>query len=50
VAARLGDPATDPHTLLHGPPPPDDAALLRLADDLDALERRVLLNERKATP
>ncbi|MEU4093921.1 DUF4350 domain-containing protein [Streptomyces sp. NPDC026673] len=50
VAARLDDPATDPRTLLHGPPPPNDAALLRLADDLDALERRVLLNERKATP
>lgn len=50
VAARLDDPAVDPHSLLHGPPPPDDAALLRLADDLDALERRVLLNERKATP
>ncbi|MEU1617814.1 DUF4350 domain-containing protein [Streptomyces sp. NPDC005722] len=50
VAGRLDDPAVDPHGLLHGPPPPDDAALLRLADDLDALERRVLLNERKATP
>ncbi|MFE0631095.1 DUF4350 domain-containing protein [Streptomyces sp. NPDC058864] len=50
LAARLDDPATDPRGLLHGPPPPDDAALLRLADDLDALERRVLLNERKATP
>ncbi|MFB7289890.1 DUF4350 domain-containing protein [Actinacidiphila glaucinigra] len=50
VAARLDDPGVDPHSLLHGPPPPDDAALLRLADDLDALERRVLLNERKATP
>lgn len=50
VAARLDDPSVDPHSLLHGPPPPDDAALLRLADDLDALERRVLLNERKATP
>ncbi|MDH6135308.1 hypothetical protein P3T37_004718 [Kitasatospora sp. MAA4] len=30
-----------PHTLLYGPPPTDDAALLRLADDLDALERQV---------
>ncbi|WP_329564619.1 DUF4350 domain-containing protein [Kitasatospora sp. NBC_01266] len=27
--------------LLYGPPPTDDAALLRLADDLDALERQV---------
>ncbi|WP_431968607.1 DUF4350 domain-containing protein [Actinacidiphila sp. bgisy160] len=50
VAAHLDDAAVDSHSLLHGPPPPDDAALLRLADDLDALERRVLLNERKATP
>ncbi|GAA1228308.1 DUF4350 domain-containing protein [Kitasatospora nipponensis] len=29
------------HGLLYGPPPTDDAALLRLADDLDALERQV---------
>jgi hypothetical protein len=27
--------------LLYGPPPTDDTALLRLADDLDALERQV---------
>ncbi|MGF1432501.1 DUF4350 domain-containing protein, partial [Kitasatospora sp. LaBMicrA B282] len=27
--------------LLYGPAPTDDAALLRLADDLDALERQV---------
>ncbi|MEO3749020.1 DUF4350 domain-containing protein [Streptomyces sp. B6B3] len=41
VAARAGrDPAVV-HALLFGPPPPDDAALVRLADDLDALERRV---------
>ncbi|MDX3078252.1 DUF4350 domain-containing protein [Streptomyces sp. MI02-7b] len=50
VAARLDDPSTDPHITLHGPPPADDAALLRLADDLDALERRILRNERKAIP
>ncbi|MFF3559164.1 DUF4350 domain-containing protein [Streptomyces sp. NPDC002574] len=50
VAARLDDPPPDPHITLHGPPPADDAALLRLADDLDALERRILRNERKATP
>ncbi|MFJ4851353.1 MULTISPECIES: DUF4350 domain-containing protein [unclassified Streptomyces] len=50
VAARLDDPAAQPHVTLHGPPPADDAALLRLADDLDALERRILRNERKATP
>jgi hypothetical protein len=29
------------HALLYGGPPPDDAALVRLADDLDALERQV---------
>ncbi|MDH6121454.1 hypothetical protein ABH930_005451 [Kitasatospora sp. GAS204A] len=34
------DPA-GPRDLLYGPPPSDDAALLRLADDLDALERQV---------
>ncbi|MER5494372.1 DUF4350 domain-containing protein [Streptomyces sp. NPDC002490] len=31
----------DPHTLLFGPPPRDDTALLALADHLDALEREV---------
>ncbi|MFD3457567.1 DUF4350 domain-containing protein [Streptomyces sp. NPDC058691] len=50
IASRLDDLATDPRVLLHGPPPADDAALLHLADDLDALERRILRNERKATP
>ncbi|MDG9721794.1 DUF4350 domain-containing protein [Streptomyces sp. DH41] len=30
-----------PHTLLFGPPPGDDAALIALADQLDALEREV---------
>ncbi|MFI9273565.1 DUF4350 domain-containing protein [Kitasatospora sp. NPDC052896] len=30
-----------PQALLYGAPPTDDAALLRLADDLDALERQV---------
>ncbi|KJS54755.1 DUF4350 domain-containing protein [Streptomyces rubellomurinus] len=33
--------AGDVRALLYGPPPTDDAALLRLADDLDALERQV---------
>jgi hypothetical protein len=28
--------------LLSGPPPDDDPALVRLADDLDALEQEVL--------
>ncbi|MCQ6553165.1 DUF4350 domain-containing protein [Streptomyces sp. C10-9-1] len=42
VAARLSqDAARDPHTLLFGPAPADDAALIRLADQLDALEREV---------
>ncbi|MFE9428036.1 DUF4350 domain-containing protein [Kitasatospora sp. NPDC006697] len=43
LAARLGDRHTPDGTagLLYGPPPTDDAALLRLADDLDALERQV---------
>ncbi|WP_256178268.1 DUF4350 domain-containing protein [Kitasatospora aureofaciens] len=38
LAART---AGDVRALLYGPDPTDDAALLRLADDLDALERQV---------
>ena len=41
VAGRTGRPSADVHALLYGGPPPDDAALVRLADDLDALERQV---------
>ncbi|MEV0190719.1 DUF4350 domain-containing protein [Kitasatospora purpeofusca] len=42
VADRLPErPAGDAAALLYGPPPTDDAALLRLADDLDTLERQV---------
>ncbi|MEV7021709.1 DUF4350 domain-containing protein [Kitasatospora sp. NPDC093558] len=42
VADRLTTrPAGDVRALLYGPEPTDDAALLRLADDLDALERQV---------
>ncbi|MQS12484.1 DUF4350 domain-containing protein [Streptomyces kaniharaensis] len=42
VADRLAArPAADVRALLYGPDPTDDAALLRLADDLDALERQV---------
>lgn len=42
VSARLtADRATDPATLLFGTTPSDDAALVALADHLDALEREV---------
>ncbi|RYJ27241.1 secreted protein [Streptomyces sp. L-9-10] len=41
VSARLPDTTLDPRTLLFGPAPTDDAALVRLADQLDALEREV---------
>ncbi|WP_313896332.1 DUF4350 domain-containing protein [Streptomyces sp. YIM 98790] len=41
VAARTGDSPAAIHDLLHGPAPADDPALVRLADDLDALERRL---------
>jgi hypothetical protein len=41
VSSRTGRPAPDVHRLLYGAAPPDDAALVRLADDLDALEREV---------
>jgi hypothetical protein len=46
TVARLAAAATgrDPlgvGALLHGPPPADDAGLVRLADDLDRLEREV---------
>ncbi|MDI3389444.1 DUF4350 domain-containing protein [Streptomyces sp. B-S-A8] len=41
VSARLPDASGYLHALLFGPPPPDDAALITLADRLDALEREV---------
>lgn len=41
VAARTGRPAADVAALLYGAAPADDAALVRLADDLDTLERTV---------
>ncbi|MFF3749945.1 DUF4350 domain-containing protein [Streptomyces sp. NPDC002018] len=41
VSSRLADTTKDPHTLLFGPAPADDATLIRLADQLDALEREV---------
>lgn len=41
VSARTGWPATAVHELLYGATPGDDAALVRLAGDLDELERRL---------
>lgn len=42
VADRTGRPAAAVAALLAGPAPPDDPALVRLADDLDILEQEVL--------
>ncbi|MFI6641692.1 DUF4350 domain-containing protein [Streptomyces sp. NPDC050504] len=41
VSARLSGTDRDVQSLLFGPPPADDTALVRLADQLDALEREV---------
>ncbi|MER5985220.1 DUF4350 domain-containing protein [Streptomyces sp. NPDC001787] len=41
LSARLTGPSVDRSTLLFGPPPTDDASLVLLADQLDALEREV---------
>ncbi|MEV0928493.1 DUF4350 domain-containing protein [Streptomyces spongiicola] len=41
VSAHLSEGDRDLRTLLFGPAPADDAALIRLADQLDALEREV---------
>jgi hypothetical protein len=41
VAARTRRAPPDVAALLYGAAPADDAALVRLADDLDALEREV---------
>ncbi|MFJ8820145.1 DUF4350 domain-containing protein [Streptomyces sp. NPDC102467] len=41
LARQLPTPTQDLHTLLFGPPPTTDAALIALADHLDALEREV---------
>ena len=41
VAARAGRSGPDVAALLYGAAPADDGALVRLADDLDALEREV---------
>ncbi|MFD8566383.1 DUF4350 domain-containing protein [Streptomyces sp. NPDC057694] len=41
LARQLPTPGRDLHALLFGPPPTTDAALIALADHLDALEREV---------
>ncbi|MFF2845398.1 DUF4350 domain-containing protein [Streptomyces sp. NPDC058001] len=41
LTTRLHTPGLELHPLLFGPPPGDDAALIALADQLDALEREV---------
>ncbi|GAA3827535.1 DUF4350 domain-containing protein [Streptomyces coacervatus] len=41
VSAHLHDDGQALHSLLFGPPPSDDVALIALADQLDALEREV---------
>ncbi|MCN9244757.1 DUF4350 domain-containing protein [Streptomyces sp. RY43-2] len=41
LSARLHGDGQSLHSLLFGPPPRDDAALITLADQLDALEREV---------
>ncbi|MCX4454519.1 DUF4350 domain-containing protein [Streptomyces sp. NBC_01340] len=41
LSARLSGDGQALHTLLFGPPPSDDPALISLADQLDALEREV---------
>ena len=41
VAARTGRPSAEVGALLYGPPPGDDASLVRLADDLDGLAPHV---------
>jgi hypothetical protein len=41
VAIRTGQPPESVSSLLYGAAPHDDRALVRLADDLTALEREV---------
>jgi hypothetical protein len=41
VSTRLPNTSRDLDALLFGPTPPHDAGLIRLADELDALEREV---------
>ena len=42
VASRSGRPDAEVHAVLFGPPPPDDAGLVRLAETLDAIVRSTL--------
>ncbi|UGY91746.1 DUF4350 domain-containing protein [Streptomyces gobiensis] len=41
LAAHTGEDSSSVRTLLFGPAPTDDTALVRLADELDRLERRI---------
>jgi hypothetical protein len=41
IAGRTGQPPAEISTVLAGPPPSDDGALVELADDLDRLEQEV---------
>ncbi|WP_415952172.1 DUF4350 domain-containing protein [Streptomyces sp. KLOTTS4A1] len=41
LSVQLSEKSRDLHSLLFGPPPGDNAALIALADQLDALEREV---------
>jgi hypothetical protein len=42
VASRSGRPDAEVHAVLFGPPPTDDAGLIRLADTLDSMVRSTL--------
>jgi hypothetical protein len=41
VSDRIGQPPAQVGSVLAGPPPPDDSALVQLADDLDRIEQEV---------
>jgi hypothetical protein len=41
VSDRIGQPPAQVGSVLAGPPPPDDSALVELADDLDRIEQEV---------
>jgi hypothetical protein len=50
VAPLTGRPAADLTAVLSGPPPADDAQLVRLANELDRLEEAALGGGRKGSP